>query len=134
MLALDVARRLREARQEGKGGTYRPPALEWDTHAELLAAMTDRLGEVVALLADMPIAGKKRKAKPPRRTPRPVSAIERAEKQLSQEHVLSIMADVEASYVTEEEYARIAADVEAARAAERQAAETVTSPQDQPGA
>lgn len=123
--ALAVARVLRDHRAMGRGG-YRPPAAEWNTATELQAAVLDRLGEVVALLADMPIAGKKRKAKPPKRTARPETAIERAQKQLSVEHVADIEADVEAGKVSEAEYARIAAEVEAAR--------TVASGQAQPGA
>ena len=128
VIALEAARQIRERRAAGKGGKYRPPAVEWDTHAELLASILDRQGEILAVLIDQPIAGKRRKAKPPRPTARPESAIERAEQLLSEEHVNEIMADVEAGYVSEEEYARIAAEVEAQRAeAERQAA--VTSPE-----
>lgn len=126
-----MARDIRERQASGQGGRYRPPAVEWSTDSELLASLVDRVGEAVALLADLPIAGKKRKTKPPKRTARPESAIERAERQLSEEHVLGIMADVEASYVTEEEYARIAADVEARRAAEAEGAGPVDSPPDQ---
>lgn len=123
--ALAVARVLRDHRATGKA-RYRPPAVEWDTTTELQAAVLDRLGEVVALLADMPIAGKKRKAKPPKRTERPETAIERAEQQLSVEHVAEIEADVEQAKVSEAEYARIAAEAEAARA--------VASQEAQPGA
>lgn len=122
VVALEVARADRDRRATGQG-RYRPPAVGWDTHADLLARVVDRLGEVAALLADMPIRGKQRKAKPPPPVPRPLTAIEKAEHQLSQEHALEIMADVEASYVTEEEYARIAAEVEAARMAEAEGAQ-----------
>jgi hypothetical protein len=120
VVALAVARDARERQASGAGGRYRPPAVEWDTGTELLASLVDRMGEAVALLADMPVGtkGGKRKTKPPKQVARPETAIERAERQLSEEHVLGIMADVEASYVSEDEYARIAADVEARRQAE----------------
>jgi hypothetical protein len=125
-IALEVARAARESRAAGTGGKYRPPATEWDTQAELTAAMLDRLGEVSALLQDMPIAGKKRKAKPPKRTPRPATAIEKADQLLADEHVNEIVQDVENAKVSEAEYLKIAAEVEAARA--------VASQQEQPGA
>lgn len=122
--ALATARALRDARHGEGRSRYRPPAVEWDARAELDAAILDRLGEVVALLSDLPIAGKKRKGKPPKRTPRPETAIERAERQLSEEHVEEIVADVEAGKVSVEEYARISAEVEAQRAAAQAAADT----------
>lgn len=122
--ALATARALREARRSEGRSRYRPPAVEWDARAELDAAILDRLGEVVALLSDLPIAGNKRKAKPPKRTPRPETAIERAERRLSEEHVDEIVADVEAGKVSVEEYARISAEVEAQRAAAQTAADT----------
>jgi hypothetical protein len=125
--ALLIARALREARHTEGRGRYRPPAVEWDTRTELGAAILDRLGEVVALLSDLPIAGKKRKGKPPKRTPRPETAIERAERRLSEEHVEEIVADVEAGKVSVEEYARISAEVEAQRAAAQAAADTETA-------
>jgi hypothetical protein len=115
-MALEVARAMRNARASGKGQRYRPPAAEWNTTAELTAAVVDRLGEVVTLLQDLPIAGKKRKAKPPKPVARPESAIERAERELSDEHVNEIIADVENAKVSVQEYQRIAAEVEAARA------------------
>jgi hypothetical protein len=122
--ALAIARALREARHTEGRSRYRPPAVEWDTRTELGAAILDRLGEVVALLSDLPIAGKKRKGKPPKRTPRPETEIERAERRLSEEHVEEIVADVEAGKVSVEEYARISAEVEAQRAAAQEAAGT----------
>lgn len=115
--ALIVARARREARSTESADRYRPPAVEWDTPTELSAAILDRLGDVMTLLQDLPIAGKKRKAKPPKRTPRPETAVERAEQRLAQEHVEEIIADAEAGKVSEEEYARIAAEVEEQRAA-----------------
>jgi hypothetical protein len=126
-VALAVARAMREARKTGDIAKWRPPAEEWDTAAELAAATLDRLGEIEALLADLPIAGKKRKAKPPRKTARPASAIERAEQQLSDEHVAEIVQDVVAGQVSEEEYRRIAAEVDEQRqaAAQAEAGQTV---------
>jgi hypothetical protein len=126
--AMQYARALREQQSEGKAAAWRPPALEWDAHAELLAGLLDRLGELTALVADLPIAGKKRKHKPPKRTARPESAVERAERHLSLEHTMEIIADVEAAYVTTEEYARRVAEAEA------EAASAVASTQDHPGA
>ena len=126
-VALATAHALREARHGEGRSRYRPPAVEWDTRAELDAAILDRLGEVVALLSDLPIAGNKRKGKPPKRTPRPETAIERAERRLSEEHVEEIVADVEAGKVSVEDYARISAEVEAQRAAAQAAADTETA-------
>lgn len=127
-LALLTARAHREARATGSAGRYRPPPDEWDSTTDLLAQAVDRLGEVEALLADLPIAGKKRKAKPPKQVARPETAIERAEAQLAQEHVEDIIADVEASYVTAEQYAAQAAEVERYRA--EQAAQGDAPPPD----
>lgn len=118
-LALERARRQREARASGTGGRYRPPAEEWDARTELDARLLDRLGEAVALLSDMPTATKKR-SKPPKQYPRPWSAVEEAEKALAEEHVEEIIADVESSYVSDDEYRRIAAEAEAAMAAQEQ--------------
>lgn len=93
-LARDVARRLRDGKLAGKTSVWRPPAAEWTLTLELQASLIDRLGEALALLADMPIAGKKRRAKPPKRVMRPETGIERAERQLAMEHYESIVADV----------------------------------------
>lgn len=133
VVAIDIAHRIRENKLRGGGGKWSPPAIEWDTHAELLAKVADRLGEAVSILADLPVQtdkhGKpKKRTKPPKQLPRPESAIDRAEQLLSEEHVNEIMADVEAGKVSEEEYARIAAEVEEARKA---AGAPVTSPEDQ---
>jgi hypothetical protein len=114
--ALEQARMQREARATGAGGRWHPPAEEWDVRAELDARILDRLGEVVSLLGDMPVAVKKRH-KPPKPFARPRSAIEDAEQLLAEEHVADIIQDVEDSYVSEDEYRRIAAEVEAERAA-----------------
>lgn len=111
-VALAVARAQREARATGKAERWRPPADEWDTATELLAVIGDRLGEVEALLADLPTADKKRHAKPPKRLPRPLSAIEEADRMLGEEHVEEIIADVESSYVSAEQYAAMAAEQE----------------------
>jgi hypothetical protein len=117
-VALDAARAHREAqRTSATALRWRPPAVEWNTGTELTAAILDRLGEIEALLADMPIAGKKRKAKPPKRTPRPQTALEQAEKLLAEQHVAEIIADVESAYVTEAEYAVIAEEARQAQAA-----------------
>lgn len=117
-IAMHVARTRREQqRTTGRAPAYRPPASEWNMVAELLASILDRQGEQVALLADLPIAGKKRKHKPPKRTARPVTAIERAEQQLALEHYESIVADVEAAKVSHARYAEIAAEAAAQRGA-----------------
>lgn len=118
-----VARAQREARSTGKGGKWRPPASEWNSLAELMAAMLDRQGEMVALLASMPVAQDKKgkpvkRQKPPKPYPRPETAIERADRELVQQHVDSIIADVEASYVSVDEYAATAAEVERYRQAQ----------------
>ena len=115
-LAMEQARRQREARAAGTGGRWHPPAEEWDVRAELEARLLDRLGEAVALLGDMPTARKKR-TKPPKPFARPRSAIDDAEEMLTHEHIADIIADVESSYVSDEEYLRIAAEVEAERVA-----------------
>ena len=93
-VALDVARRLREGKAEGKPLTWKPSAAEWSLTLEMQAALIDRLGEAVALLADLPIAGKRRRSKPPKRVPRPETGIEKAERQLALEHYESILEDV----------------------------------------
>lgn len=129
-VALEVARALREQRATGGGGGYRPPPEEWDTLAELTALAADRLGEVEALLADLPIAGKKRKAKPPKRVARPETAIERAEAVLAEEHVTDIIADVEAAYVSDEEYAAEVAAQERYRAEQAAQAGDAPAPPD----
>jgi hypothetical protein len=121
-VAMQVAQSLRDAKKDpGRAGSWTPPAEEWDTLAELVASAVDRLGEIEALLADLPIAGKKRKAKPPKRTARPRTAIEDAEKLLSDMHVSEIIADVESSYVSEAEYAALVAEAEAAQEAAQDA-------------
>lgn len=125
-VALEVARAAREERAAGRGGKWHPSAFEWNEQTELSAALLDRMGELVALMQDLPIAGKRRKAKPPKPTPRPVGAIEKAEQRLADEHVSEIVQDVENAKVSEAEYAKIAAEVDAARA--------VASQQEQPGA
>jgi hypothetical protein len=121
-IALEVARAQREARAAGKGGRWHPPADEWDTSAELLATVADRLGEVEALLASMPVATDKhgkpvKRQKPPKEFPRPLSAIEEADRVLGEQHVEEIIADVEAAYVSAEDYARMAAEQERYRQA-----------------
>jgi hypothetical protein len=121
-LALVAARMRRDNAQSAAPVRYRPPATAWGIGEELWAKIFDRLGEIEALLSDLPIAGKKRKAKPPKRYPRPETAVDRAELRLSQEHVHEIIDDVESSYVTTEEYERVAAEVEAQREAARTAA------------
>jgi hypothetical protein len=118
--ALAQAHAQREARAAGTEGKWRPPAEEWDIRAELDARLLDRLGEVVSLLADLPVAVKKRH-KPPKSFPRPYSAIEEAEQQLAAEHIDEIIEYVEEGQVSEEEYLRIAAEVEAQRVAEEAA-------------
>lgn len=127
-LALATARRRREARAAGTGGKWRPPAEEWDSRAELDARLLDRLGEAVAILSDLPTGVKKRR-KPPKAFPRPYSAIEAAEDALAQEHVEDIIADVEDSYVSDEEYLRMAAEIEA----EQRAAEAARAAGEQGG-
>jgi hypothetical protein len=109
--ALEQARRRREARRTGTGGGYRPPAEEWDTRTELEARVWDRLGEILAVLADQPAATKKRR-KPPKPFPRPYSAVEEAEDMLAEEHVEEIIADVEDGYVSDDEYRRMVAEME----------------------
>ena len=115
-IALAVARAMRDQQAQGKGRGYRPPAEEWDTATDLQAQAVDRLGEIAALLTDLPIAGKKRKGKPPKRVMRPESAIEEAERLLAEEHVMEIIDDVEAAYVTPEQYAAQVAEIERYRA------------------
>lgn len=64
---------------ETPGKKWRPPATEWSTTEDLLAAAVDRLGVVATLLGDMPMAqGLKRHSKPPASYPRPSTAIEQA--------------------------------------------------------
>jgi hypothetical protein len=118
--ALAMAEVQREARAAGTEGRWQPPAEEWDLRTELDARLLDRLGEVVSLLADLPVAVKKRH-KPPKPFPRPYSAIEEAEQRLAAEHIAEIIDYVEEGQVSEEEYLRIAAEVEEARAAEEAA-------------
>jgi hypothetical protein len=118
--ALAVASAQREARAAGTGGKWHPPAEEWDLRTELEARLLDRLGEVVSLLADLPVAVKKRH-KPPKPFPRPYSAVEEAEQQLAADHIADIIDYVEAGQVSDEEYRRMAAEVEEMRAAEEAA-------------
>ncbi len=94
-VALEIARAVREEIAAGRPSTWRPRAVDWSLYAELAEQILARLGEIEALLADMPIAGRKRRARPPRRFPRPETAIERAEQQLALEHFESILAEVE---------------------------------------
>lgn len=113
-VALEVARALRDAKNGPRGSRWHPPADEWDSANELLATAVDRLGEIEALLSALPVAtgsnGKPiKRPKPPKQLPRPRTAIERAEALLAEEHVLDIIADVEASYVSAEDYAAEAA-------------------------
>jgi hypothetical protein len=117
--ALAQAQRQREARKAGSGGRYRPPAEEWDTRTELEARLLDRLGEAVSLLTDLP-TGVKKRGKPPKPFPRPLSAIEAAEDALAEEHVEEIIQDVEGGYVSDEEYRRMAAEAEAEMATQQQ--------------
>lgn len=138
VVALDIARQIREQKASGRGGgRWTPPATQWDTPTELLAKILDRQGEILSVLSDLPVAtdkhGKpKKRSKPPKAHPRPATAIDQAERLLSEEHVNEIMADVESGYVTAEEYARIAAEVEEQRAAtEAGVPEPVASPEDQ---
>lgn len=113
--ALVAARRRRDSLGQGNPLRYRPPAVQWDTHAVIQAAMLDRLGEIEALLEALPVAtdkkGKPRKRnKPPKPFARPETAVERAEQFLAEEHMADIISDVESSYVTAEEYARMTSD------------------------
>lgn len=121
-VALTIAEAMREARATGQGSGYRPPAEEWDTPTDLLAMIADRLGEIEALLASMPVATDKngkpvKRAKPPKQVPRPRTAIEEAERVLSEAHVDDIIADVESSYMTDDEYRAHAAEMERYRQA-----------------
>jgi hypothetical protein len=127
-LAVEKARAQREARKTGTGGGYRPPAEEWDARAVLEAQMVDRLGEMLAVLADMPMATKKRR-KPPKPWPRPWSAVEEAEQLLAEEHIEEIIADVEDGYMTDDEYRQMVAEMEA----EQAAAEAAATPDEQQG-
>ena len=118
-IALSIARAQREARATGQSERWRPPADEWDTTVEMLATIVDRLGEVEALLADLPMATDKhgkpvKRTKPPKRLARPLTAVEQADELLAEEHVEDIIADVEASYVTAEQYVAMVAEQEAA--------------------
>jgi hypothetical protein len=70
----------------------------------------------------MPVATDKhgkpvKRQKPPKEFPRPLSAIEEADRVLGEQHVEEIIADVEAAYVSAEDYARMAAEQERYRQA-----------------
>jgi hypothetical protein len=118
--ALAQAELQREARAAGTLGKWHPPAEEWDTRTEIEARLLDRMGEVLAVLGDMPMATKRR-SKPPKPFPRPYSAVEEAEQQLAVEHIAEIIDYVEAGQVSDDEYRRIAAEVEEMRATEEAA-------------
>lgn len=81
----------------GRLPKWRPPATEFDLHAEIQARVLDRLGEAVALLSDLPIAGKRREGRPPPQFPRPMSAVAEAERQAALAHYDEIVSDVEAA-------------------------------------
>lgn len=53
---------------------WHPPAADWTSMHELMAQTRDRLGEIAALLADMPVAVKTRH-KPPPAHARPLTAL-----------------------------------------------------------
>lgn len=67
------------------GEKWSPPLTEWDMHAELLAQMSDRLAEVIKVLAaiksGVPVVQQDRLKSPPRINtqpfPRPVTAFEK---------------------------------------------------------
>lgn len=84
-------------RESGKLPKWYPPAFEWDLHAEIGARVLDRLGDLAALVSDLPIGGKRREGKPPPAFPRPRSAVAEAEERMKAAHYDEIVADVEAA-------------------------------------
>ena len=61
---------------------WRPDLAEWSPTEEVLATLADRMGELEALIANLPHAmnNKKGKAKPPKPYPRPKTGLEEAER------------------------------------------------------
>jgi hypothetical protein len=76
---------------------WRPDLAEWGPTEEVLATLTDRMGELEALIANLPHAmnGKKGKAKPPKPYPRPKTGIEEAEKRRRVRRFYELDAEVQ---------------------------------------
>jgi hypothetical protein len=91
------------------GRPWRPRPEDWGLTELLLAGNFNRLGQVTALLADMPVAPKvKRRSKPPAPFPRPLTAIELATKAAEAAHHSAIENEVELAqqrWLTEQEKA-----------------------------
>jgi hypothetical protein len=75
---------------------WRPDLAEWGPTEELLATLTDRMGELETLIANLPAAmqGKKGKAKPPPPYPRPKTAMDEADKRRRLKYFEELDADV----------------------------------------
>lgn len=56
---------------------WSPAAADWSLHMELTAQLIDAAGVLATLLADLPTAVKKR-SRPPRPVPRPITEVEKA--------------------------------------------------------
>ncbi len=72
---------------------------EWSEEAEVSAAVFDRLGELEAMLQNLPatMRGKKGKAKPPKRYPRPKTGMDEAERRRRLAHFEDLDRDVQAA-------------------------------------
>lgn len=72
MLSAEIAAELPEELP-----AWKPPLADWTVLHEIIQIGNDRLGEIAALLADMPTAVKQRHS-PPARLARPMTALDRA--------------------------------------------------------
>lgn len=64
------------ARSSDDDPPWRPPLADWTLLHELLQINNDRLGQLAALIADLPI-GVKQRHDPPKALPRPQTALDR---------------------------------------------------------
>jgi hypothetical protein len=76
---------------------WRPLITEWSNTDELLALQADRIGELEAMIQNLPfvLRGKKGKAKPPKRYARPETALEQAEFRRRLRYFESVDEDVQ---------------------------------------
>jgi len=101
-LDLDVAERVLDEQEErDRRGwpkpQWRPDLAEWGPGEEVLATLADRIGELEALIANLPHAmnGKKGKAKPPKAYARPKTGLEEAEKRRRVRRFYELDAEVQ---------------------------------------
>jgi hypothetical protein len=73
---------------------WRPEGSDWSLMHELTAEVRDRLGEIAALIADLPVGVKTRHKSPPQ-FPRPETALTRATRRYREEQDAKEMQRIE---------------------------------------